>query len=63
MKIKNYLFYALIFVSMSTLAQTYEVSGIITDDYNDPLSTVSVSVKGTTNGTMITEPKYTHLEG
>jgi len=41
----------LIFVSMSTLAQTYEVSGIITDDYNDPLSTVSVSVKGTTNGT------------
>jgi iron complex outermembrane receptor protein len=51
MKIKNYLFYALIFVSMSTLAQTYEVSGIITDDYNDPLSTVSVSVKGTTNGT------------
>ena len=41
----------LFFVSLSALAQTYEVSGIVTDDYNDPLSAVSVSVKGTSLGT------------
>ena len=51
MKLKNYFLLALFFVSFSALAQTYEVNGIITDDYNDPLAGVSVSVKGTTNGT------------
>lgn len=51
MKLKNYLFLTLFLVSFSALAQTYEVSGIVTDDYNDPLAGVSVSVKGTTNGT------------
>jgi iron complex outermembrane receptor protein len=51
MKLKTYFLMALFFVSFSTLAQTYEVSGIVTNDYNDPLSAVSVSVKGTTLGT------------
>ena len=46
MKLKNYFLMTLFFVSLSALAQTYEVSGIVTDDYNDPLSAVSVSVKG-----------------
>ncbi|WP_069677893.1 TonB-dependent receptor [Formosa sp. Hel1_33_131] len=51
MKLKNYFFLTLFLVSFSALAQTYEVSGIVTDDYNDPLAGVSVSVRGTTNGT------------
>jgi iron complex outermembrane receptor protein len=51
MKLKTYFLMTLFFVSFSALAQTYEVSGIVTDDYNDPLSAVSVSVKGTSLGT------------
>ena len=38
MKLKNYFFLTLFLVSFSALAQTYEVSGIVTDDYNDPLA-------------------------
>lgn len=41
----------LFFVSITALAQTYTVSGVVTDDSNDPLPAVSVVVKGTTNGT------------
>ncbi len=51
MKLKTYFLMTLFFVSYSALAQTYEVSGIVTNDYNDPLSAVSVSVKGTSLGT------------
>ncbi|MCF6279354.1 MAG: TonB-dependent receptor [Flavobacteriaceae bacterium] len=51
MKLKIYFLTMLFFVSLSTLAQTYEVSGVVTDDDNDPLPAVSVVVKGTTNGT------------
>lgn len=51
MKLKIYFLTMLFFVSLTTLAQTYEVSGVVTDDDNDPLPAVSVIVKGTTNGT------------
>ena len=51
MKLKTYFLMALFFVSFSTLAQTYVVSGIVTNDYNDPLPVVSVSLKGTSSGT------------
>ena len=52
MKIKTYIFMcALLFVSHASLSQTIEVSGIITNEYKDLLAAVSVSVKGSTNGT------------
>jgi iron complex outermembrane receptor protein len=51
MKLKIYFLTMLFFVSFSALAQSYQVSGTVTDDSNDPLPAVSVVVKGTTNGT------------
>ena len=52
MKIKTYIFMcALLFVSHASLSQTIEVSEIITNEYKDLLAAVSVSVKGSTNGT------------
>ncbi len=51
MKLKIYFLTMLFFVSFSALAQSYQVSGAVTDDSNDPLPAVSVVVKGTTNGT------------
>ena len=51
MKLKIYFLTMLFFVSLTTLAQSYEVSGVVTDDGNDPLPAVSVIVKGTANGT------------
>ncbi len=51
MKLKNYFLTMLFFVSITALAQTYTVSGVVTDDDNDPLPAVSIVVKGTTNGT------------
>lgn len=51
MKLKIYFLSMLFFVSITTLAQNYTVSGVVTDDDNDPLPAVSVVVKGTTNGT------------
>ncbi|WP_460190962.1 TonB-dependent receptor [Urechidicola sp. KH5] len=51
MKNKLYFFTMLLFVSFSTLAQSYEVSGVVTDSDNEPLPAVSVLIKGTTNGT------------
>ncbi|PHR68852.1 MAG: TonB-dependent receptor [Lutibacter sp.] len=51
MKLKIYFLTMLFFVSLTTLAQSYEVSGVVTDDSNDPLPAVSVSVKGDASGT------------
>ena len=50
---KRLLLLAGIFVllAQTVLAQTVEVSGRITDDKGDPLAGISVSEKGTTNGT------------
>ncbi len=60
MKLKIYFLTMLFFVSLSALAQSYQVSGTVTDDGNDPLPAVSVIVKGTTNGTSTDfDGKYT----
>lgn len=41
----------------TTNQTTFEVSGVVFDDFGDPLTGASVSVKGTTNGTI------TNLDG
>ena len=51
MKLKIYFLTMLFFVSLSALAQSYQVSGYVTDNDNEPLPAVTVVVKGTTNGT------------
>jgi len=51
MKLKFYFLSMLFFVSLSSLAQSYQVSGVVTDDGNDPLPAVTIHVKGSTNGT------------
>jgi len=51
MKLKIYFLTMLFFVSISALAQSYQVSGVVIDDGNDPLPAVTIIVKGTTNGT------------
>ena len=51
MKLKVYFLTMLFFVSLSALAQSYQISGVVTDDDNEPLPAVTVVVKGTTNGT------------
>ncbi|MBV1888114.1 MAG: TonB-dependent receptor [Urechidicola sp.] len=51
MKLKIYFLTMLFFVSLTTLAQSYEVSGAVTDDDNEPLPAVTIIVKGTSNGT------------
>lgn len=51
MKKLNFLMLALLFgFSSASLAQTTEVSGVVTDDQNVPLAGASVLEKGTTNG-------------
>jgi len=42
---------AVLFLSVPMIAQTYEVSGIITDTDNQPLPAVNVVIKGTSTGT------------
>jgi len=42
---------AVLFLSVSMIAQSYEVSGIITDTDNQPLPAVNVVIKGTSTGT------------
>lgn len=51
MKLKVYFLTMLFFVSLSALAQSYQISGVVTDDDNEPLPAVTIVVKGTTNGT------------
>jgi iron complex outermembrane receptor protein len=51
MKLKIYLFSFFLLATFTVMAQSYEVSGNVTDGGNDPLPGVSVVVKGTTNGT------------
>ncbi len=51
MKTKNYLVLALLMLSVSVFAQSYEVTGTITDSNKQPLPGVSVVIKGTTTGT------------
>ncbi len=60
MKLKVYFLTMLFFVSLSALAQTYQVSGVVTDDDNEPLPAVTIIVKGTSNGTSTDfDGKYT----
>ena len=51
MKLKICFLTMLFFVSISVLAQSYEVSGMVTDDGNQALPTVTIVVKGTLSGT------------
>ncbi len=51
MNVKNYFLSFFLLASFSIMAQSYEVTGNVTDDGNSPLPGVSVVVKGTTNGT------------
>ena len=50
MKLKIYFLTTLFFVSLSALAQSYQVSGKVIDGDNEPLPAVTIVVKGTTNG-------------
>ncbi len=60
MKTKIYSFLVLFLLSVSAFAQSYEVSGTVTDNSNQPLPGVSVVVKGTTTGTSTDfDGKYT----
>ena len=51
MNLKNYFLAMLCLVSFTAFAQSYQVSGVVTDNGGDALPGVSVLVKGTTNGT------------
>jgi iron complex outermembrane receptor protein len=51
MKTKIYFFLVCLLLSVPVFAQSYEVSGTVTDNSNQPLPGVSVIVKGTTTGT------------
>jgi len=51
MRSKIYALVMMLFISVGAIAQSYTVSGTITDDQSQPLPGVSVVVKGTTNGT------------
>jgi len=51
MKTKIYSLLVFLLLSVSAFAQSYEVSGTVTDNSNQPLPGVSVVVKGTTTGT------------
>ena len=46
MKTKNYLFLMALLFSTFVFAQSYEVTGVVTDSDNQPVSGVSVTVKG-----------------
>lgn len=51
MKTKIYLFLVGLLLSVPVFAQSYEVSGTVSDNSNQPLPGVSVVLKGTTTGT------------
>ncbi len=51
MRSKIYALVMMLFISVGAIAQSYTVSGTITDDQSQPLPGVSVLVKGTANGT------------
>tara|TARA_R110002073_G_scaffold139232_2_gene289338 strand:- start:112208 stop:115075 length:2868 start_codon:yes stop_codon:yes gene_type:complete len=51
MKTKNYLFIVFVLFSLSSFAQSYTVSGVVSDNSNEPLPGVSIVVQGTTTGT------------
>lgn len=51
MKSQIYFFFALLFLSAAAIAQSYEISGSVTDSDSNPLPGVSVSIKGTARGT------------
>ncbi len=51
MKLKVCFLTLLFFVSFSAMAQSFHISGVVTDDSNEPLPGVSIVVKGSTNGT------------
>ena len=51
MKTKIYSLVVVLLLSVSAFAQSYEVSGTVSDNSNQPLPGVSVVVKGTTTGT------------
>jgi len=51
MKTKIYSLLVFLLLSVSAFAQSYEVSGTIVDNSNQPLPGVSVVIKGTTTGT------------
>ncbi len=60
MKTKIYSLLVFLLLSVSVFAQSYEVSGTVTDNSNQPLPGVSVVVKGTTTGTSTDfDGKYT----
>jgi len=60
MKTKIYSFLVFLLLSVSAFAQSYEVSGTVSDNNNQPLPGVSVVVKGTTTGTSTDfDGKYT----
>lgn len=51
MKTKFYFFILTIFISFSSFAQSYTVSGVVSDSDNQSLPGVSVVIKGTAKGT------------
>ena len=60
MKTKIYSFLLMLLFTVSGFAQSYEVVGTVSDSDNQPLPGVSVSVKGTTEGTTTDfDGKYT----
>ncbi len=60
MKTKIYSLLVFLLLSVSVFAQSYDVSGTVTDSDNQPLPGVSVVVKGTTTGTSTDfDGKYT----
>ena len=60
MKTKIYSFLFLLLLSVTAFAQSYEVSGTVSDNSNQPLPGVSVVIKGTTTGTSTDfDGKYT----
>ncbi|MCF6348706.1 MAG: TonB-dependent receptor [Flavobacteriaceae bacterium] len=60
MKTKIYSLLVFLLLSVSVFAQSYEVSGTVTDSDSQPLPGVSVVVKGTTTGTSTDfDGKYT----
>ena len=51
MRSKIYALVMILFISVGAMAQSYTVSGTVTDDQSQPLPGVSVVIKGTSNGT------------
>lgn len=51
MKTKIYFLIVMFLISFSALAQTYIVTGVVSDSENQPLPGVSVTIKSTTKGT------------